>query len=432
MLTKTRARARLGGLLALLCAVALPSDALGAGNIKPYTLDIAPSTLAAGQPTTLTATYTNRTTTQQLGSSNLTAPEGYTVASASTSAPGQASVSGRTVQLRNLSLPPGASLTVTMRVVPPCAPGTARWSAVTKQANDFKGPPGNDLTLDAARSSTSTTTVGSCHLRFVTQPADAGGGQALTDTAYTPAPGGAPIRIELLDGLDNRISSTAAVTVATAPATLLSGTLTVPMNDGVATFSDLSISAPGDYRLVASSPGSEPATSDEFRVDQFGATCEEDIDCSGTVENADTRMEVTALGDAGATDATVLTVSFEARAIDCPGYTERMPDSVRIDAPGRIKLATATLRPGIAGTDMLQSCLEAPYQFTPRPLTPLTAEDTDGDGTPDQWRGLLPDCLEVTTGLVFPPPCVDARGTNPDGSRWIRTKLPAPDPLVRH
>ena len=126
-----------------------------------------PATLAAGTTGTVRATYTNINTQQQLGSSNLVVPAGLQVVSASPSS--KATVSGNTVQLRNLNLAGGASTTITMQVAAGCSAANYVWPApVTKQANNFNGPPGNDLNLDAASSDLRTVVSGSCTLHFVT------------------------------------------------------------------------------------------------------------------------------------------------------------------------------------------------------------------------------------------------------------------------
>ena len=84
----------------------------------------------------MTGLVHNENTTQQLGSANLTAPSGYTMTGASLAAgaQGSASVVGNIVELRNLALPPGQFLTVTINLgTAPCSTGL--WSVEAKQAN---------------------------------------------------------------------------------------------------------------------------------------------------------------------------------------------------------------------------------------------------------------------------------------------------------
>ncbi len=147
----------------MVCASA---QAAGA-TTKDYGLRIAPSTLASGVSVDVSATFTNFTAQQRLGSANLRAPQGYAVqriVALSRPLPATASLVDGVVQLRELSLAPGESATVTMTVGTPCATGvTSEWSdVVVKQTNDFNGSPGNELLLDPARSSLATTTVGAC------------------------------------------------------------------------------------------------------------------------------------------------------------------------------------------------------------------------------------------------------------------------------
>jgi hypothetical protein len=99
-------------------------------------------------------------------------------------------------------------------------------------------------------------------LAFAVQPSNTVAGQAI-------AP---PIRVAVLDGLGNTVtSSTAGVTVAigTNPAGgTLSGTATSNAVNGVATFGDLSINAAGSgYTLTAASAPLTGATSSAFNIE---------------------------------------------------------------------------------------------------------------------------------------------------------------------
>jgi hypothetical protein len=120
---------------------------------KPYSVVLTDGVAASGS--TVTATFTNETSTQGLGSADLTAPSGYVLSSA-TASQGTASVSRNVVDLRNLALQPGHSLTVTI-TMSSASCSTSTWAVVAKQSNDFSGLPGNDLTLDKANSSLNTS-----------------------------------------------------------------------------------------------------------------------------------------------------------------------------------------------------------------------------------------------------------------------------------
>ena len=145
-------------LCALLVGLVAAAPASADPN-KPYSVVLTAGVGTGGS--TVTATFHNENKTQRLGAANLTAPSGYTVTSASLPAgsPGSASVVvvGKlyVVELRNLALAPGQSLTVTINLgTAPCSTGL--WSVEAKQANNFNGA-GNDLTLDSANSNLLTT-----------------------------------------------------------------------------------------------------------------------------------------------------------------------------------------------------------------------------------------------------------------------------------
>jgi hypothetical protein len=133
---------------------------------KDFSMTVAPGSVPAGRLVDMTATIRNLTAQQQLGSANVTPPPGFaamSVTSLTRPQPATATIVGGVVQLRELSLPPQASVTVGLKVTTPCSIGVSpNWDVVAKQANDFSGMPGNSLTLDMSASSLSTTTIGAC------------------------------------------------------------------------------------------------------------------------------------------------------------------------------------------------------------------------------------------------------------------------------
>jgi hypothetical protein len=151
----------------VLAAVAICAQAATASAAtKDFSMTVAPGSVPAGRLVDMTATISNRTAQQRLGSANITPPSGFTtvsVTSLSRPAPATARIVGGVLQLRELSLPPQSSVTVALKVSTPCSVGVSpNWDVVAKQANDFNGLPGNSLTLDAAASNLSTTTIGAC------------------------------------------------------------------------------------------------------------------------------------------------------------------------------------------------------------------------------------------------------------------------------
>lgn len=193
-------------LVALLVLVLLV-PAASAAPTKQYTLSLDGSPPAvAGRTVTFLATFTNGADQQQqLGSANLTPPAGFGLVSATVPGPATATIRGGAVELRNLSLQPGAPpLTVSVTSTVPCDASASTWSVVAKQANNFNGPPGNDLTL-APGSSLATPVTGGCALRFVTQPAAAEVGAVITGTPWDQA--GPPVAVEVVDGAGARVTS---------------------------------------------------------------------------------------------------------------------------------------------------------------------------------------------------------------------------------
>jgi hypothetical protein len=420
-------------------ALAVLAAPAGAAS-KPFTMDVAPPSAPAGQSTIFSVTLTNQTDQQQLGSADITVPSAFTgVSAADPAGPATATVTGNVVHLRNASVPPGGSITVSVTATVPaslaCSGATFTWGVVAKQANDFNGPPGNDLTLNAQASHLTTTVTGGCALRFVAgrQPADARVNQTVSAIDYQPS--GPSVQVEVVDGAGNRVtSSTATITVALGPSVgsgALHGTVTVAATGGVASFSTLSIDAPGSYTLRASSPGLSSATSDAFRVDQVAVACVEDVTCSATIANGTTTFDVTAPGNAG-TDAGVLVLDNGIGvAIDCAGYDELTATPTVIEGPNRAKTVTSTIDKRTMnqlpnnGASFLQMCFGAPYTFATRPGTSLTGVDTNGDSVADFFYGLLPDCGA--------PPCVSSRKKTNAGDGVIVTQTPAGtgDPAYR-
>jgi hypothetical protein len=436
-------------LVLMLASAALPGSAGAAQTDKPYEVRLTPATVQAGAPATIAATFSNPAgARQQLGSANLTVPAGLTARSASVASPGTASVSGQTVEVRNLSLQPGRSVTIRIEVEvtvrASCTATVLTWAVQAKQANDFQGLPGNDLTL-LASSSLTTTVSGVCALRFVTQPANSRVGEPITGTPYGP---GQPVSVELVDGAGDRVSSPSTeVTIAlgsgSGPGTL-TGTKTVDTNaDGVARFADLKIGAPGGYSLEATAPGLAPVTSTSFKIDTVASFCAEntaDALCTVTTSTGQTGASVTATPSATSADAGFLTLSFNAGPqFDCVGSPKISPDIALLDftSPNRTKVATLIFNKRLMqriannGASFLEVCFASPVPFPVKGgLVELSRTqgtfDWNGDGLVEPvYAGLLPDCSART------PPCVANRKKTGAGDGVIEARLPAGDPAMR-
>jgi hypothetical protein len=114
-----------------------------------FTMSASPATPNTGQQATYTGVLSNLSRGGdgvQLGSANVTLPSDFYYVQVGTVSPaGSESITGSTVQLRNLSAPPGTSVTFTFQASSRTG-GTFSFPSAAKQANNFSGV-GNDLTL---------------------------------------------------------------------------------------------------------------------------------------------------------------------------------------------------------------------------------------------------------------------------------------------
>jgi hypothetical protein len=161
-------------LLVLVLVGGLSAVPAAEAAVKPYTLNITPASVAGGSRVTFTATFAVPSAAQQsLGSANLKPPAGFTLVSASTG-----SIVDGVLRLRNFTVAPNTTRTVTVTADVACsAPIPATWAVFAKQSNDFNGT-GNDLDLDAVNS-TLTTSVTGCGTKIcTTSPCTSPSGQS--------------------------------------------------------------------------------------------------------------------------------------------------------------------------------------------------------------------------------------------------------------
>jgi hypothetical protein len=263
--------------LAVVAVVAITSGS-AATTTKPYTAFFDPGPVPGGSSVTIDLVLTNLSSPQAIGSANVTAPNGFTVTAAAIGGAGNVDNTFPTtlLKLRNLAIGPGTSQTISMTVTTPCASGPYTWGIRVKQSNDFSGPPGNDFSFQSDGSNLVTTVAGAGapgSLAFTMQP---GGGQVAPATLPT-------VEVTVYDTCGNvATDADEDVSLALDPPDdtgfggggSLGGTTEVKPTSGVATFSDLTVDASGQgYRLVASYPGLDDVTSDEFSVYDFFGPC---------------------------------------------------------------------------------------------------------------------------------------------------------------
>jgi hypothetical protein len=194
-----RMAAALAGVVALTLVLgALTGPAAGAAtSTKFYTATVTPTSSIAGGTATYTFTIGNSSTsTQLLGSGNITVAAGFTsvTVGAVTPPPGKvwtATLVAGVITLRNPGpgstsrLAPGESVSVLVTATAPTACGSFTWTTAAKQSNDFNGT-GNDFVRVGADPTIEITGCGLASI--VLSPASAtiaaGGSQAYTATGY--------------------------------------------------------------------------------------------------------------------------------------------------------------------------------------------------------------------------------------------------------
>ena len=165
-----------------------------------------------------------------------------------------------------IALVGGTGLTGTLTVVPQNGIATFSDLKVSNAGSGYElsaTSPG--LTTAASSSFNITAASGGgavpVKVAFSVQPTN-----ALTQATITPA-----VQVQIQDGSGNVVTNaTNPVTLALTSGSGLSGTLTVTPQNGVATFSDLSLSTAGTYTLSATSSGLTPATSSRFTISASG------------------------------------------------------------------------------------------------------------------------------------------------------------------
>src|SRR5262249_15423720 len=320
---------------------------------------------------------------------------------------------GAVLQLRNLNLAPGKSVSVSATATMPCNPTAAPYTFTTqvKQSNDFLGT-GNDFTITGAQPAVAI--IGQCSLAFGTQPASQQKASDITSDAFLGlAGGGHGIQVKVLDGGGVNLVTwwhTAVVLgIATNPGGgTLSGTTSVLPSGGVATFStspgpNIDKAASG-YQLNATSDGivATPPKSNAFNIVDSGQRCRGGQTCSGTTSNAKNSVNVsgTATND---NDLLIITLGGPtAPVIQCGAYiatTDTAQEDFVTSTGGPSGGLTSTMTlfaPFVTKpASKYIACLGSTEPFLTRtPGVQATKADTNGDGIPDLFVGQPPDCAK--------------------------------------
>jgi hypothetical protein len=446
-------------LISALTLVASLGLTVNASDNKPYTATwLSGSSPVANPPNSIavsggTATAVlqlkNLADPQSLGSANITAPAAYTLTGGSLgSGSGTATRAGNTLQLRNLSLAPNATVNITLNFKTPCVDGTARtWAIIVKQANNFSGPPGNDFVRATGTAAPVTTAAASaCLLRFANQPAATHTGSTITDAFDSSGSG---IRVEIYDPVSGlTVDTDAPVSLAlgfnTAGGTLSGGAATNAVA-GVATFSALSINKPGPYTLKASSPAASnnPETG-KFMVADNLDTCD-GVGCSFAQQGQGSSLTVTPKnGVAGAGFANSFNLGAVKISCDFSPYNypdARQPNAIWYDyddgGANSVKTNVLVIDKAVVqitpenGSSKYRICYASNVPFTDRNGNPAPQDPWGPQGPSaffgETWyMGLLPDC-----GKKPVAPCSQGFTGQGSGDRVGTFLTPGGDPFIR-
>jgi methionine-rich copper-binding protein CopC len=356
-----RRKTLLAAAVFLLVAIASFVTPATAATRKILKVTVSPESVPAGATQTFTMTFVNESPRATFGSADVRAPRLISVVSASTPQ-GTASVVHRTIELRNLGVGPGETLVVTAVAKIPCSAGSGTWAVIARTSPDFSGT--DDFTL-ATGSARHLSVSGDCALQFLNEPADAILNEPITSGDVDPnAP---PVKVGILDGNGDTVQGASAeitMSIGTNPGEgTLSGTTTVTANDGVATFSDLSIDVSSNgYTLVASADGFSSATSKPFNIVDAASTCEGST-CSATTTDGTTSATISSHGDG------VVEISEEPGALDCPDYTEATADIVFLSTTDARKKIAVAIGPPLAhpkSQGAFRVCYSSPNAFLNR------------------------------------------------------------------
>jgi hypothetical protein len=441
--------------LAVAALLLHPLPAEAGPSQKQYLVLISPDSVGAGQTVEYTFSATNQSGSQSLGSINLTAPAGFTLSSI-TQQPRRASdgafvgtavLNGSTlVEIRNLDLAPSDTVSLRFTAQAPCvqADGSGQWGLAAKQSNDFKGT-GNDFT-PSAESERSTSVTGACRLNWVTQPADAKIGQAITSTPYDAVDGtvgGPAIQAEVLsapyaDASRTRVTfSSAQVALQIghdpnlpAAAANLSGTTTAQAVSGVATFTPgPAIGLHGlDYSLLAASSGISSGESGQFNVSDAAGDCTkgqcDNLKANGNTVNA-------SVSSTSTTGVVALSIGVLDDLV-CSGYLPNptqqsvtiFPLNVSTGSTMTVEitvLASIVDRPA----SQYRVCWASTRTFTERDGTDAEAVTIAGEA---MFQGLLPDCTQKNPVA----PCqITPTKQNKQGNVILKVLAPGDDPHAR-
>lgn len=411
------------------CLVALSISATfivaaSAAPVKLFTVNVSPNAgVAAGETgVSFTATFVNDSG-GMLDAVDLTAPSKFTITDVESPSPqGTTTIDGNSLQLRELGVTAGKSVTVRFGATVACTSGSYTWTARASQSSTFS-PPSKNYTLDAAASDLTIAIAGDCKAAFIAPgPQDAKRSVAqnvepIRIEDLDPTAG--PIRAEILDGSGGRLDSShplsnalMSVEVAVNPSNgNLVGTVTHSSMESLVTFqSGFGISesgvgyvlrlVPDDSDILAGGDANPSGLSDPFTIWDASNKCATPGNCSsGSATSRRDKLQ----GNVALPNAAVGDTVFEGWNLEslnsCGTYQFVSDDQLTFGSTGNSFRIVEILVPKAArqvfkdnGKPHIQVCFSSEtLQFTERSGSPATL---DRDGF---YTGLLPDAGQFPT-----------------------------------
>jgi hypothetical protein len=418
-------------------SVALAADKTFSASVSPAPL-VAGASYGEGARATskITLTIVNESNQSRLGSANVTAPAGILVTAVGAPSVGTAALVGGVIQLRNLDLAPGASVSVAISARVECGAnhGSYVWSFVVKQANDFKGT-GNDLAKVGAP--TANTVTGNCAVVFSKQPKSAEKSPtAITNKIYDPS--GDPVTATVKDGagVDTVAwwSGTITLTKGDDPSggtAVLGGSTSGQASGGSVTFAPTIDRSASGYSLNATPSLMDAAStgtlttaveSANFNIVDDATICDSPgHGCSASAGQGQKTQATVDASTGGATgDLVILSIADPTITLDCAGYTEssdviayNVTGSDGVTPADRAKLATFTLLAQFVtkSASKYEVCYTSNQPFVDKNGNTVTT-------------GLLPDCANRNPVL----PCVVSKALDKFKNLVLVVSSPPGDP----
>jgi hypothetical protein len=403
-------------------------------------VDLNPDTgLPPGQSASLSFSISPDART--LSSFTLTPPSGYVVESVDSVTSGTATIVGGAIRVTGLSTAPAQTTTVTFSATTSCLNGTHAWGVDARDSQNRAYNVSGDRSSDVS---------GNCDLNIVSQPNNTKAGDLITSGDRQV---GGFVTVQLVNDAGQAVTHFPMSVTFVLGSNPAGGTLSVTPEttngSGLATFDSklqidtANVAAFSDYTLVprgATLPAITGAASNGFDIWQSGAKCSGNGQCS-LGHNGDEYLVPN--GQAGAL-LSASTFSTNESNIDCGGYTEITGDVVWHEYTGdgpvlvKIHITRQEMKASANnGQKLVGLCvglvddvggLTGQQKWASIGVT-AQHQDSTGDGTPDIWVALAPNCPNQLPQQNAP--CIARQYGDGNGGSFTEAWLTGGDPPRR-